>query len=306
MQSEATNNNKEGNAMRVLSGATTALYRTIRLGAGILAGFLTQLLLTGAAHAAGADVYGQPYENQIALQKGVTGIAQRIKAFDDALLLLSALVCVFVLGLLVITCIKFSAKRNPVASKTSHNTLFEVVWTLVPALILTVIAFPSVRLLIDQDNIPAGDLTIKATGNQWSWSYEYPDHGDLAFDAFMVAEEDLAPGQPRLLATDEPVVVPVNKTVRVIVTAADVIHSWAIPAFGIKMDAVPGRINETWFKAEREGTYYGQCSELCGVDHAFMPIEVKVVSDAEFKAWTQRMAGLDAPTETQLAAAQSK
>lgn len=292
--------------MRVLAGARIALNRTTRYGAGLLTGLFTTLVLTGSAFAAGADVYGQPYEKQIALQKGVTEIARRIKAFDDGLLLLSTLVCVFVLGLMILTCIKFSAKRNPVASKTSHNTLFEVVWTLAPALILTFIAFPSVRLLIDQDTIPAGDLTIKAIGNQWSWSYEYPDHGDLAFDAFMVPEEDLAPGQPRLLATDEPVVVPVNKTVRVIVTATDVIHAWTIPAFGIKMDAVPGRINETWFKAEREGTYYGQCSELCGVDHAFMPIEVKVVSDAEFKAWTQRMAGIETQDETQLAAVEAK
>lgn len=286
--------------MRVLSGGKATLIWTI--------GLMTSLLVSGAAlaQAAGDEVYGQPYEKQIALQKGVTEIAQRIKAFDDALMILSFVVSLFVMALLVYACVRFSAKRNPVPSKTSHNTLIEIVWTLAPALILVAMAFPSVRLLIDQDTIPEGDLTIKATGNQWSWSYEYPDHGDLSFDAFMVAEEDLQPGQPRLLATDEPVVVPVNKTVRVIVTAADVIHSWAIPAFGIKMDAVPGRINETWFRAEREGTYYGQCSELCGVDHAFMPIEVKVVSEAEFNAWTLRMAGLETENETQLAAVEAE
>lgn len=161
-------------------------------------------------------------------------------------------------------------------------------------------------MLLAQDDIPAGDLIIKAIGNQWSWSYEYPDHGDLAFDSYMVADEDLLPGQPRLLATDEPVVVPVGKTVRVIVTASDVIHAWAIPAFGIKIDAVPGRINETWFNAEREGTFYGQCSELCGVDHAFMPIEVKVVSEAEFNTWARRMVGLETEDDTRLAAVEAK
>lgn len=282
--------------MRVLSRGKAALIGT--------AGFIATQLLVGPvlAQGAGSEIYGQPYDKQIALQKGVTDIARQIKDFDDALLILSGAVSLFVMVLLIVTCIIFSHKRRPTASKTSHNTLFEVVWTLAPALILTAIAFPSVRLLLDQDNIPAGDLTIKATGNQWSWSYEYPDQGNLAFDSYMVPEEDLQPGQPRLLATDEPVVVPVNKTVRVIVTATDVIHAWAIPAFGIKMDAVPGRINETWFRADREGTYYGQCSELCGVDHAFMPIEVKVVSEAEFEAWTLRMVGLVPEEETQLAA----
>lgn len=286
--------------MRVLSGGKAALIWTI--------GLMTSLLVSGAAlaQAAGDEVYGQPYEKQIALQKGVTEIAQRIKAFDDALMILSFVVSLFVMALLVYVCVRFSAKRNPVPSKTSHNTLIEIVWTLAPALILVAMAFPSVRLLIDQDTIPEGDLTIKATGNQWSWSYEYPDHGDLAFDSYMVPEEDLQPGQPRLLATDEPVVVPVDKTVRVIVTAADVIHSWAIPAFGIKMDAVPGRINETWFKADREGTYYGQCSELCGVDHAFMPIEIKVVSESAFNAWTLQMAGLEPEDGIQLATAEAK
>lgn len=286
--------------MCVLSRGKVALLGSI--------GFIATLLLTGPvlAETAKDEVYGQPYEKQIALQKGVTEIARRIKEFDDALLLLSAAVSLFVMVLLVVTCIIYSHKRRPTASKTSHNTLFEVVWTLAPALILTVIAFPSVRLLIDQDDIPAGDLTIKAIGNQWNWTYEYPDHGNLAFDSYLVPEEDLQPGQPRLLATDEPVVVPVGKTVRVIVTASDVIHAWTIPAFGIKMDAVPGRINETWFRAEREGTYYGQCSELCGVDHAFMPIEVKVVSEAEFNAWTLQMAGLEPEEGTRLAAAEAK
>jgi cytochrome c oxidase subunit II len=286
--------------MRVLSKGKVAFL-------GIL-GLMSSVMFGAAAWAqeASDEVFGKPYPDQIALQKGVTSIARDIKAFDDALLIISFLIAMMVLALLAYASFRFSAKRNPVPATFSHNTLIEVIWTVLPIVILVGITIPSIRLLRAQDLIPVGDLTIKATGNQWNWTYSYPDHGDLEFDAFMVAEEDLVAGQPRLLATDEPVVVPVNKTVRVIVTASDVIHAWAIPAFGIKIDAVPGRINETWFKAEREGTYYGQCSELCGVDHAFMPIEVKVVSEAEFAAWTAKMAGLETDEKTQLAAVETK
>jgi cytochrome c oxidase subunit II len=290
----------EGKTMRVLSKGKVAFL-------GIL-GLMSSVMFGAAAWAqeASDEVFGKPYPDQIALQKGVTSIARDIKAFDDALLIISFLIAMMVLALLAYASFRFSAKRNPVPATFSHNTLIEVIWTVLPIVILVGITIPSIRLLRAQDLIPVGDLTIKATGNQWNWTYSYPDHGDLEFDAFMVAEEDLVAGQPRLLATDEPVVVPVNKTVRVIVTASDVIHAWAIPAFGIKIDAVPGRINETWFKAEREGTYYGQCSELCGVDHAFMPIEVKVVSEAEFAAWTAKMAGLETDEKTQLAAVETK
>jgi cytochrome c oxidase subunit II len=290
----------EGKTMRVLSKGKVAFL-------GIL-GLMSSVMFGAAAWAqeASDEVFGKPYPDQIALQKGVTSIARDIKAFDDALLIISFLIAMMVLALLAYASYRFSAKRNPVPATFSHNTLIEVIWTVLPIVILVGITIPSIRLLRAQDLIPVGDLTIKATGNQWNWTYSYPDHGDLEFDAFMVAEEDLVAGQPRLLATDEPVVVPVNKTVRVIVTASDVIHAWAIPAFGIKIDAVPGRINETWFKAEREGTYYGQCSELCGVDHAFMPIEVKVVSEAEFAAWTAKMAGLETDEKTQLAAVETK
>jgi cytochrome c oxidase subunit 2 len=171
-----------------------------------------------------------------------------------------------------------------VPSRTTHNTAIEVVWTVVPVLILVMLAVPSFRLLFFQLNTPPADVTVKATGKQWFWSYSYPD-AKFEFDSLMVQAKDLKPGQPRLLAVDNEIVVPVNKVVRVLTTGADVIHAFAIPAFGIKIDAIPGRVNETWFKAEREGMYYGQCSELCGKDHAFMPIAVRVVSDTEYTAW---------------------
>lgn len=282
--------------MRVLSKGLHALFGTL--------GFLILSLVPGTAFAQEAkdEIYGRPYDDQIALQKGVTDIARRIDVFDHYLMILCFVIAAFVLVLMVYACIRFSAKRNPNPSKTSHNTAIEVIWTVVPIIILFGISIPSVRLLFDEDTIPPGDVVIKATGNQWYWTYSYPDQGDLEFDAFMVAEEDLQPGQLRLLSTDNAVVVPVNKTVRVMVTAGDVIHAWTIPAFGIKIDAVPGRINETWFRADREGTYYGQCSELCGVDHAFMPIEVKVVSEAEFAAWSQSMAAAQSENNSKLAA----
>jgi cytochrome c oxidase subunit 2 len=189
--------------------------------------------------------------------------------------------------LLVIVIVRFNARANPVPSRTTHNTLIEIAWTIIPIVILMVIAVPSFKLLFFQLNIPAADLTVKATGKQWYWSYNYPDNGQIEFDSLMLKEGERKEGQPRLLAVDNEMVVPVNKTVRVITTGADVIHSFAVPSFGIKIDAVPGRINETWFKATREGVYYGQCSELCGKDHAYMPIAVHVVSEQAFAAWLE-------------------
>ena len=186
------------------------------------------------------------------------------------------------LALLVMVVMKFNAKANPVPSKTTHNTLIEVAWTLIPVLILVAIAVPSFRLLFQQLDIPKADLTIKATGKQWYWSYAYPDHGKFEFDSLMSQEK-----KPRLLGVDNEMVVPVNKVVRIQTTGADVIHAFAVPAFGIKIDAIPGRLNETWFKATKTGMFYGQCSELCGKDHAFMPIAVRVVSDQEFAAWVE-------------------
>jgi cytochrome c oxidase subunit II len=183
--------------------------------------------------------------------------------------------------------VRFNARANPIPSRTTHNTLIEIAWTIIPIVILMVIAVPSFKLLFFQLNIPAADLTVKATGKQWYWSYNYPDNGQIEFDSLMLKEGERKEGQPRLLAVDNEMVVPVNKTVRVITTGADVIHSFTVPSFGIKIDAVPGRINETWFKATREGIYYGQCSELCGKDHAYMPIAVHVVSEQAFAAWLE-------------------
>jgi cytochrome c oxidase subunit II len=238
----------------------------------------------GSAALAAEPATGQPHPWQIGLQAGATPVMDDIIWFHDFLLWIIAAITIFVLALLVIVVVKFNARSNPVPSRTTHNTTVEVVWTVVPVLILVAIAVPSFRLLFYQLNTPQADLTVKATGKQWFWSYSYPD-SKFEFDSLMVAEKDLKPGQPRLLTVDNEMVVPVNKIVKVLTTGADVIHSWAVPSFGAKIDAVPGRLNETWFKAEREGTYYGQCSELCGRDHAFMPIVVRVVSDKDYTAW---------------------
>ena len=197
-------------------------------------------------------------------------------------------ITIFVMVLLLIVMVRFNARANPTPSRTTHNTLIEVVWTVVPILILLVIAVPSFRLLFLELDIPEPDLTIKATGYQWYWSYEYPDHDELAFDSLMLQDDELQPGQPRLLSVDNEVVVPVGKNVKILVTAADVIHNWAMPSFGVKIDAVPGRLNESWFRADKPGTYHGQCSELCGKDHAFMPITVRAVSEEEFAAWLEK------------------
>jgi cytochrome c oxidase subunit II len=241
-------------------------------------------VLGGSAALAAEPVTGQPHPWQLGLQAGATPVMDDIIWFHDFLLWVIAAITVFVLTLLVLVVVKFNARSNPVPSRTTHNTTIEVIWTVVPVLILVAIAVPSFRLLFYQLNTPPADLTVKATGKQWFWSYSYPD-SKFEFDSLMVADKDLKPGQPRLLAVDNEMVVPVGKVVRVITTGADVIHSWAVPSFGVKIDAVPGRVNETWFKAEREGTYYGQCSQLCGRDHAFMPIVVHVVSDKDYTAW---------------------
>jgi len=198
-----------------------------------------------------------------------------------------AAITAFVLALLIMVMVKFNARANPTPSRTTHNTLIEVAWTVIPVIILVVIAIPSFRILFFQLNTPPADLTVKATGKQWYWSYSYPDNGKFEFDSIMVKDADLKPDQPRLLAVDNEMVVPVNKVVRVYTTGADVIHSFKVPSFGMMMDAIPGRLNETWFKATREGVYYGQCSELCGKDHAFMPIAVRVVSEQAFNAWVE-------------------
>ena len=247
--------------------------------------------LSGAPAAIAAGL-GQPVEWQMNLQQAATPVMEFIRDFHNGLLILITVICLVVAALLIWVCVKFNAKANPVASRTTHNTLVEVIWTVVPIIILIGIAIPSFRLLYLQRDFPAPEMTVKAIGNQWFWSYEYPEH-DVSFDQYLKTKAELKDGEPYLLATDTEVVVPVNKIVRVIVTANDVLHSWTIPSFGSKIDAVPGRLNETWFKAEKEGIYYGQCSELCGKDHAYMPISVRVVSEDEYNTWlaTAKTAG---------------
>ena len=226
----------------------------------------------------------------IDLQNPVTEVAKDVYSMHAFVTIIMAIITLFVLGLLIWVCYKYSASKNKNPSKTVHNTLIEILWTAIPVLILVVIAVPSFKLLYKQDVIPEPDLTIKAIGYQWYWGYEYPDNGNFTYEAFMLQSEDeLEEDKPfkRMLTTDTKVVVPVNKIVRMQVTAADVLHSWAIPAFGVKTDAVPGRLNETWFKAEKTGIYYGMCSELCGVNHQSMPIEIHVVTQNEFDVWVE-------------------
>ena len=227
----------------------------------------------------------QPKDWQLGFQEAASSTMRDIVNFHDKLLLpIIIAISVFVLFLMVYACIRFRASRNPNPSKTTHNVAVEVLWTLIPCLILIVMAVPSFKILYKQDTIPKADVTVKAIGYQWYWGYEYPDE-NIIFDSYMIETKDLKENQPRLLAVDNEVVVPVNKVVKVLITANDVLHAWALPSFGVKRDAVPGRINETWFKAEKVGTYYGQCSELCGIKHAFMPITVRVVSEEEYAEW---------------------
>lgn len=265
------------------------------------------IAVTGAAGVFAAGL-GQPEPWQLGLQQAASPSAEGIASFYNLLFWIITIITLFVAALLAYVVFRFSEKKNPTPSKTTHNTLIEFAWTVVPILILVGIAIPSFRLLYLQRDIPEAALTIKATGNQWYWSYEYPEQKNaggeaISFDAIMKADDELKDGEPRLLAADTPVVVPVNKVVKVIVTAADVLHAWTVPSFGAKIDAVPGRLNEIWFKAEKTGVYYGQCSELCGKDHAFMPIEVRVVSDADYSKWLEeaKTAGLETANKNLIA-----
>jgi cytochrome c oxidase subunit 2 len=250
---------------------------------------------------------GQPSEWQLGLQQSATPIMDTLTWFHTFLVYIITAIVILVLILLIVVVLRFNAKTNPGPSKTTHNTFLELAWTILPVVILVVIAVPSFRLLSDQLTLPPADITVKATGKQWYWTYTYPDNGPIEFDSLIVQEKDLKPGQPRLLTVDNELVVPVNKTVHVQVIGADVIHAFAVPSFGIKIDAIPGRLNETWFRATKEGMYYGQCSELCGKDHAFMPIAVRVVSEQAFTAWLdeakKKFADTGAAPETTVVAA---
>jgi cytochrome c oxidase subunit II len=257
----------------------------MKMSMGRIGQRLLGFAVAGVALAAGGAAFaelGQPAPWEWTLQESASPVMDNITWFHNFLFVLITVITLFVLALLVIVVVKFNAKANPVASRTTHNTLIEVAWTLIPVLILVGIAVPSFRLLFLQLDTPKADLTIKATGKQWYWSYSYPDNGKFEFDSLLVQDK-----KPRLLGVDNEMVVPVNKIVRIQTTGADVIHAFAIPAFGIKIDSIPGRLNETWFKATKTGMFYGQCSELCGKDHAFMPIAIRVVSDQEFATWVE-------------------
>ena len=258
--------------------------------------------LGGALGAAGAAVAQQPTDWEVDFQTALSPSMERIVDFNLMVTIIIVIITAFVFGLMAWIVIRYNKKRNPTPSTTSHNTMLEVAWTVVPVIILLIIAVPSFRLLYFTDRVEDADMTLKAIGHQWYWSYEYPDHGDFTFDALMLEDDELEEGQPRLLATDEAVVLPVGAKIRLLTTADDVIHSWAIPALGVKMDSVPGRVNETWFQINREGTYYGQCSELCGTLHGFMPIMIEAVSQEDFDAWVveaqeEFAAADDTPTE---------
>ncbi len=230
-------------------------------------------------------VWANPQPWQMNQQHPATPIMERLHSFHDLLLWIITAIVIFVFVLLAYACWRFAESRNPVPSRRSHNTMLEIVWTAVPVLILVIIAIPSFKLLYYMDVQPETELTIKATGHQWYWNYTYPDNGNFTFDAYMIAESDLQEGQLRLLETDNRLVVPAGTNVRIQTTAADVLHSWAVPQFGVKVDAVPGRLNQLWINVEEPGVYYGQCSELCGVNHGFMPIAVEAKTKEDFDAW---------------------
>jgi cytochrome c oxidase subunit 2 len=271
------------------------------------------LLLAGPASAqdAATQVKGAPEPWQLGLQDAATPVMEEVQDFHNLLLVIITAITIFVLALMLYTGWRFHEKRNPTPSKTTHNTVIEVIWTAVPVIILVVIAIPSFKLLYFQDQVVDADMTVKAIGRQWYWSYEYPDHGGVSFDAFMIEDADIDPskGELRQLSTNQAVVLPVDTNVRILTTSSDVLHSFAMPSMGIKKDAVPGQLNETWVRIQEEGLYYGQCSELCGVRHNAMPIEIKAVSKQEFEQWVGQMQaqqGITPNDQPQLADAEAQ
>jgi cytochrome c oxidase subunit II len=258
-----------------------------KMGGMMLSSALWALMMGTAFADSPTPGFGEPSPWQMGLQAPATPVMEYIVWFHSYVMWFIIPIVLFVMVLLLYVIFRFNKKANPIPSKVTHHTGIEIAWTVLPILILVAIAIPSFRLLFLEEVIPKADMTIKATASQWSWDYEYPENGDISFTSVMRKDKDKveADGQPWLLAVDNEVVVPVNKTVRVQVTATDVIHAFSVNSFGIKIDAIPGRLNETWFKADREGWFYGQCSQLCGHDHAFMPIAVHVVSDDDFQKW---------------------
>ncbi len=242
---------------------------------------LAAYLLPTLAFASGVEPY------QFGFQDAASPVAERLHDFYSMLFYLCVFIVVLVAGLLLFIILRFNAKTNPEPSKRTHNTPLEIIWTVIPVIIITIIAVPSIKLLYYMDRTEAPEMTIKVTGYQWYWGYSYPDYENIEFLSYMIEDKDIDPskGQQRLLSTDNVVVLPINTNIQILVTAEDVIHSLALPAFGIKIDAIPGRLNETWVRITKPGTYYGQCSELCGARHAYMPIEIKAVTEEEFEQW---------------------
>lgn len=255
--------------------------------------FLAAILLGLTLLASGMAMAAGPVDWQMGFQEAASPVAEHIHRFHNMLLYIISFVAAFVFILLIIVMLRFNAKANPKPALFAHNTMIEVIWTVIPVIILIVIAVPSMKLLYYGDRTADPEMTLKITGYQWYWGYEYPDQGGINFMSYLVPDEeiDAAAGQQRLLSTDNPVVLPVDTNIQILVTAADVLHSFAMPAFGIKLDAVPGRMNETWLRIEKEGVYYGQCSELCGKGHAYMPIEIHAVSKDKFAAWVAEKGG---------------
>jgi cytochrome c oxidase subunit 2 len=233
----------------------------------------------------GAALASEPTPWQLGMQQPASVVKQQIHDFHDFLLVLITVIALFVLGLLAYTMVRFRRSRNPTPSKTAHNTTVEIVWTAIPVVILVIVAVPSFKLLYFADRIETAEMTLKVYGHQWYWAYEYPDHGGFKFDSVMVADKDLKPGQKRLLDVDNPVVVPANTNIRVLFAGVDVMHSWYVPALGVQLYTIPGRLHETWMNVSREGVYYGQCNQICGVNHGFMPIKVQALPKAEFAKW---------------------
>src|SRR6516164_1119112 len=265
-------------------GEMTRLF-TKRVAARVL--LMLALVLIGSTVFAALAWADGPWRWQIGMQPPATPVKDRLSAFHDELLVIIFLISLFVLGLLLYVIVRFRHDRHPVPTRTSHNTVIEILWTVVPVLILVLIAIPSFKLMYYMDRVPNPDMTIKVTGHQWYWTYEYPDQASLTFDSNLIPEADLKPGQKRLLDVDNPLVVPVDTVIRVYVTGTDVIHSWFVPPFGVQEYAIVGRLNESWMKVEHPGVYYGQCNQICGINHAFMPIKVEAVTKDEFQGWLQ-------------------
>jgi cytochrome c oxidase subunit II len=259
---------------------TTAVVR--KLGRSLAAGICVALCWALFGGGAFAD---KPEPWQLGMQAPATPITERIHAFHDELLVIITVITLFVFGLLAYIIIRFNHRSHPVPTRTTHNTVIEVLWTVIPVLILVTIAIPSFKLMYYMDRVPDSKMTIKVTGHQWYWEYTYPDQGNLDFNSNLIADADLKPGQQRLLEVDNPLVIPVDTTIRVQVAGSDVIHSWFVPSFGFQEYAVVGRLNEAWVHVNAVGTYYGECNQICGVNHAFMPIKVVVLSQDDFNKW---------------------